>query len=453
MELAFHSLHTLSARLRTLGARREGDMIEFRVWAPERQRVEVVLFRKDGKSLLATLPMEAEGGGLFHAQLEASERTFYMYRLDGEGPFPDPASRAQPFGVHGPSEAYDDRFSWTDAGWKGASLEDLVLYEVHVGAATRDGTFEALIPRLADLRALGVTAIELMPIASFPGRRNWGYDGASLFAPQHSYGGPFGLKRLVDAAHRSGLGVILDVVYNHLGPDGNYLRAFSPSYFSDQKTPWGDALDFSRPGVRELLLQNAEMWIRDYRIDGLRLDATHAIHDDHEPSILREVAERARAAGAGRRVLVMAEDDRNERKLLLSPAKEKGGLSLDAVWADDFHHQVRRATAGDHDGYFGDFTGSVEDIVATLRQGWFYQGQRSAFHGDKLNIAALGNMVPQLHLHHIVRHQGDPAWPAPVWGKHPARPYAEVELRERIGLLRAQLPGSFREEYVAPGSS
>jgi maltooligosyltrehalose trehalohydrolase len=220
-----------------------------------------------------------------------------------------------------------------------------------------------------------------MPVASFPGRRNWGYDGVGLYAPAAVYGGPEGLKKLINAAHAEGLAVILDVVYNHLGPDGNYFWAVSKHYFTERvKTPWGAAWDLdgehSAP-VREVMLANAEMWIRDYHADGLRLDATHAIYDSSEPHILREIAERARAAGGGRRTLIMAEDDRNDVRLI-TPA-DQGGLGLDAVWADDFHHQLRRAFAGDHDGYYSDYEGSTRQIAETLRGGWFYRGQESAF--------------------------------------------------------------------------
>jgi maltooligosyltrehalose trehalohydrolase len=364
------------------GAFFENDSVVFRVYSPERERVSVVLFGPDGKSAVDTLELKKNTNGFFEGSRPGLGRgTLYKLQLDGDGPFPDPLSRSQPLGVHGPSEVIDHRFAWSDETWQGLPLEGLVVYEVHVGTATKEGTFEALIEKLPYFRSLGVTALELMPVASFPGRRNWGYDGVGLYAPAAVYGGPEGLKKLINAAHNEGLAVILDVVYNHLGPDGNYFPATSRHYFTDRvKTPWGAAWDLdgehSAP-VREVMLANAEMWVRDYHADGLRLDATHAIYDSSDPHILREIAERARAAGGGRRTLVMAEDDRNEVRLI-TPA-DQGGLGLDALWADDFHHQLRRAFAGDHDGYYSDYGGGTGQIAETLRGGWFYRGQESAF--------------------------------------------------------------------------
>src|SRR5262245_9914803 len=242
-----------------VGARREGDRVSFRVWAPDHQRMQVVLLRRDGRGELATLGMEPEPDcpGWFRAELEGAGRVYYKYRVDGQGPFPDPASRSQPMGVHGPSEAIDEHFAWTDAAWRGVGLEELVIYEAHVGTATPEGTFDALAERLPELSALGVTAVELMPVASFPGKRNWGYDGVSLMAPHAGYGGPMGLRRFVDSAHRAGLAVLLDVVYNHLGPSGNYLRQYAGAYFTARhSTPWGEAIHFAHPGVRRLFLES-----------------------------------------------------------------------------------------------------------------------------------------------------------------------------------------------------
>ena len=369
-----------------------GQGVRWRVWAPGHQKVEVVLHGRDGQPG-ASLPLVDEGQGFFSATL-AGEGTGVRYKLrvDGEGPFPDPWSRSQPEGVHGPSEVVVPDFSWTDAGWKGTDPEAQVIYEVHVGTATPEGTFEALIPRLRSLKELGVTTLELLPLASFPGARNWGYDGVALFAPQATYGGPQGLRRLIDAAHAEGLAVLIDAVYNHFGPDGNYLRCYSPHYFTDRHhTPWGDAVNYDGEGsavVRQLVLSNVEMWIRDYHADGLRLDAAHAIVDDGTPHLLTEIVERAQAAAAGRRVVVFAEDDRNDTRLVRPPAQ--GGLGLDGVWADDFHHQMRRAFAGDNEGYYADYTGSMEDLARTLRQGWFYEGQMSQVHGHTRGTPAQG---------------------------------------------------------------
>jgi maltooligosyltrehalose trehalohydrolase len=337
--------------------------------------------------------MREEGGGFFSATLAgAGAGVRYKLRVDGEGPFPDPWSRSQPEGVHGPSEVVVPDFAWTDAGWKGPDPEAQVIYEVHVGTATPEGTFEALIPRLRALRELGITTLELLPLASFPGARNWGYDGVDLFAPQATYGGPQGLRRLIDAAHAEGLAVLIDAVYNHFGPDGNYLRCYSPHYFTGRHhTPWGEAVNYDGEGsavVRALVLSNVEMWIRDYHADGLRLDAAHAILDDGTPHLLAEIAERARASAPGRRVVVIAEDERNDTRLVRPPSRE--GYGLDGVWADDFHHQLRRAFAGDNEGYYRDYTGTPEDIARTLRQGWFYEGQVSQVHGHARGTPASG---------------------------------------------------------------
>lgn len=364
-----------------------GEGVRWRVWAPGHQKVEVVLQERDGQPG-TSLALADEGGGFFSTSLAgAGAGVRYKLRVDGQGPFPDPWSRSQPDGVHGPSEVVVPDFAWTDAAWKGPDPEAQVLYEVHVGTATPEGTFEALIPRLRSLRELGVTTVELMPLASFPGTRNWGYDGVDLFAPQASYGGPEGLRRLIDAAHAQGLAVLIDAVYNHYGPDGNYLRCYSPHYFTGRHhTPWGEAVNYDGEGsevVRSLVLSNVEMWIRDYHADGLRLDAAHAILDDGSPHLLAEIAERARAVAPGRRVVVIAEDDRNDTRLVRPPASggAGGGYGLDGVWADDFHHQLRRAFAGDSEGYYRDYTGSAEDLARTLRQGWFYEGQKSEVHG------------------------------------------------------------------------
>ncbi|HLL00738.1 MAG TPA: malto-oligosyltrehalose trehalohydrolase [Myxococcaceae bacterium] len=382
-----------------------GPRVRWRVWAPEHRTLEVVLHDAEGKPG-RVLPMTAEAGGYFGAVLEGQGAGVrYKLRVDGEGPFPDPWSRSQPQGVHGPSEVVVPDFAWTDTGWKGPDPEALIPYEVHVGTATPEGTFDALIPRLKELRELGINALELMPLASFPGTRNWGYDGVDLFAPSHVYGGPEGLRRLIDAAHAQGLAVLIDAVYNHFGPDGNYLRCYSPHYFTGRHhTPWGDAVNYdgehSAP-VREMVLSNVDMWIRDYHADGLRLDAAHAIVDDSKPHLLTQIAQRARDAAPGRQVIIIAEDERNEGRLLR--AAHQDGLGLDGVWADDLHHQLRRAFAGDSEGYYQDYTGSTEDIARTLRQGWFYEGQPSKNLGHARGTPA-GTLPPRCFVHCIQNH-------------------------------------------------
>ena len=312
--------------------------VRFCVWAPTATRVEVVL-ESDTPPRVHTLAREADG--TFVGAVEGARAgSRYRYRLDGTGPYPDPASRFQPDGVHGMSEVIDaGGFHWTDAGWRGVRLADLVVYELHVGTFAPRGTFAAVIGRLPYLRDLGVTAIELMPVADFPGRRNWGYDGVALFAPARCYGRPDDLRALVDAAHRMGLGVLLDVVYNHFGPDGNYLGRFSPYYFSKRhQTPWGDAVNLDGPHsdmVRSFFIENARHWIHEYHIDGLRFDATHALIDDSPRHFLATLTQHVRATVSDRTVLLIAEDHRNLAHIVRAP--RDGGWGLDAVWADDFH--------------------------------------------------------------------------------------------------------------------
>ena len=367
----------------SLGAWIEKGGVRFRVFAPERSRVELVW--EGGGAPGPPLPLEREDDGHWAAFAEGvGAGTLYRYRLDGEGPFPDPASRFQPLGVHGPSQVVDPAsFSWTDSLWRGVGLQQLVVYEAHVGAFTPAGTFAGTAGRLEDLKDLGVTAIELMPLADFPGRRNWGYDGVDLFAPARCYGTPDDLRRLVDRAHGLGLAVLLDVVYNHLGPDGAYLGVFSRRYFSEShQTPWGAAVNLDGPGspaVRTFFIENALHWVHEYHLDGLRLDACHALLDDSPRHFLAELQERLRASVGDREVLVIAEDSRNLVRMVLPEAE--AGWGLDAVWADDLHHQVRVALAGDRDGYYGDFSGSLADVAATVRDGWFFQGQPSPHFG------------------------------------------------------------------------
>jgi maltooligosyltrehalose trehalohydrolase len=303
----------------------------------------------------------------------------YAYSLDGGQPRPDPASRFQPDGVHAWSEVIDPRhFQWTDEGWDGLDPATLVVYELHVGTFAGRGTFADVADRLDYLRSLGVTALELMPVADFPGRRDWGYDGVTLFAPSRAYGHPDELRALVDRAHHAGLGVILDVVYNHLGPEGAYLPQFSPHYFTDKHaTPWGDAVNLDDTGceqVRQLLIENALHWIHEYHVDGLRLDATHTLIDTSRRPFVAELAERIHDARTPR-PFVFAEDHRNLAEMVLDPAR--GGWDLDGVWADDLHHVLRSALAGDSHGYYVDYTGTAAELAETLRRGWLFVGQHS----------------------------------------------------------------------------
>ena len=334
-----------------LGATIRDGGVHFAVWAPAATSVEVEVHGGGG---LTHHPLVSGANGLHEGLvpgLAAGSR--YKYRLDRGQSYPDPASRFQPEGVHGPSEVVDPlAFQWSDETWPGLTTDDLIVYELHVGAYTPEGTFTALIEQLPELARLGVTAIELMPVADFAGRWNWGYDGVDWWAPSRAYGRPEDLRRLVDEAHRHGLGVILDVVYNHFGPDGAYWRAFSEDYFTDRhKTPWGDAINYDGANsrwVREFVLQNASHWVREYHIDGLRLDATHAIVDDSPSHLLADLADRVRATAAPRQVVLIAEDERNDVRLIRP--REEGGYGLDAVWADDFHHAVRVFLTGEPRG-------------------------------------------------------------------------------------------------------
>ncbi len=350
----------------------------FRIWAPAADTLALLI--DAGHGAAAHAPRRTTHGTweLFVPDIGAGAR--YAYSLDGGGPRPDPATRFQPDGVHGWSEVIDpSAFIWTDDAWNGIAASQLVLYELHVGAFA--GTFADVESRLGYLRGLGVTAIELMPVADFPGRWNWGYDGVALFAPSRAYGHPDDLRRLVNAAHQAGLAVILDVVYNHLGPEGAYLPLFSPQFLTAAHvTPWGGAVNLDDDGsgmVRRFLIDNARHWILEYHLDGLRLDATHALIDSSERPF---VAELAAAVHRTRhpRPFVFAEDSRNLAQLVEDV--EDGGAGLDGVWADDFHHVVRRMLGGAARGYYADYRGDIDELVATLQRGWLFTGQYSEHH-------------------------------------------------------------------------
>ena len=347
------------------------------VWAPAAQSVEIAV----GGGRRA---MSRRAGGWWQAPAVLEAGTDYGFVLDGDGPFPDPRSPWQPAGVHGPSRTLDHgAFGWTDAGWSAPPLRDAVIYELHVGTFTPAGTFDSAIERLADLAALGVTHLELLPVAEFSGDRGWGYDGVDLFAPHHAYGGPDGLRRLVDAAHAHGLGVLIDVVYNHLGPEGNYLPRYGPYFSARYSTPWGDAVNFDAEGsaeVRRFVVDNALMWMRDYHADGLRLDAMHAIYDMSAIHIGEQIASATRALGAelGRALVITAESDSNDPRLV-RPV-DAGGYGMDAAWADDVHHALHVALTGETSGYYADFA-DAGALARALREPYLYAGSYSAFRG------------------------------------------------------------------------
>src|SRR5262245_13768625 len=358
-----------------LGSSLQDTGTTFRVWAPRCRAVEVVI---EGRR---PMPLTARDEGIFELAVPGIAAGMrYQYRLDNERYRPDPVSRHQPEGVHGPSVIVDaSRFPWTDQSFRGHALAGLVFYELQLGTFTAAATFEAVIPHLSHLVDLGVTAIELMPVAEFPGSRNWGYDGVHLYAPQSTYGGPRGLRRLVDAAHGHGLSVMLDVVYNHLGPEGNYLAEYGP-YFTDRyKTPWGMAINFDgvdSEGVRRHFIENARYWVREFHIDGLRLDAIHSIFDQSPVHVLTELTEAARheARLLDRPVHIIAESHDNDRRTVL-PAAE-GGVGLDAVWSDDFHHAVHSRLTGEKSGYYGDFA-EGKGLSRALAEGFAFQDRKS----------------------------------------------------------------------------
>ena len=350
-------------------------MHRFEVWAPRPREVELVT---DGERR----PMTAAPGGWWRADVaEASAGTRYAFSLDGGPPRPDPRSQHQPEGVDGPSAVVDHAsFDWHDESWRGLALPGAVLYELHVGTFSPEGTFDGAIARLDHLVALGVDAVELMPVAEFSGDRGWGYDGVDLFAPHHAYGGPDGLKRLVDACHQAGLGVVMDVVYNHLGPAGSFLPEFGPYLSDHHHTAWGDAVNFDGPDsdeVRRFVVDNARHWLDHYHCDGLRLDAVHAIVDTSAMTILEELGQAVRALAAHQRrpLFVIAESDLNDPRLVRSV--DAGGFGLDAAWADDWHHSVHSALTGEAVGYYEDFVDSGA-LPKALEQAWVIDGTWSA---------------------------------------------------------------------------
>jgi len=352
-----------------------GGKTSFLVWAPHAKQVELQLVGP-GKQLIA---MESLPRGYFYLVADAAPGTRYLYRLDSEKQRSDPASRLQSEGVHGPSEVVDPNFEWSRTGWRGIPLETYVFYELHVPTFTPEGTLDAIIPRLATLKDLGITAIEIMPVQEYPGDRNWGYDGTYPYSVHHSYGGPAALKRLVNACHQRGLAVVLDVVYNHLGPEGNYFGDFAPYFTSTYHTPWGNAINYDGAGsdeIRRYFLQNALQWVDEFHIDALRLDAVHAIVDPSARPFLHQLADvvHQRARQLGREVHLIAESDRNDSDVI-RPAEE-GGWSMDASWNDDFHHALHVALTGEKNGYFVDFHG-VEDLARSLREGYVFSGQYS----------------------------------------------------------------------------
>ena len=359
-------------RRRPIGAEAiDGDRTHVRVWAPAADRVAVVTER-------GATALDRDANGYFSGIIAARAGDRYQFRLnDSDQLYPDPASRYQPEGPHGPSVIVDPAFAWTDAEWTGASLHGQVIYELHIGTFTPEGTFAAAIRELDALARLGVTMIEVMPLAEFEGRFGWGYDGVDLYAPSHLYGTPDDFRRVVDRAHRVGIGVMLDVVYNHLGPVGNYLRAFSPSYFTDRyENEWGDAINFDGPDagpVRELFVENAGYWIDEFHLDGLRLDATQQIFDRSADHVIAAIGRCARQAAGTRRIVLVAENEPQDTRLVRP--ERAGGYGLDGLWNDDFHHSAVVALTGRAEAYYTDTSGEPQEFISAAKYGYLFQGQ------------------------------------------------------------------------------
>lgn len=363
-------------KLKVIGSDYLGNgSCQFTVWAPTLKEVAVQIVSPEKR----LIPMQQNEEGHWKVTTPGIEPgTLYFYKLEGTNDRPDPASKFQPQGVHGPSQVVDhSTFAWNDADWSGVPLEETIIYELHVGTFTPEGTFEAIIPRLSTLRELGVNAIEIMPVAQFPGDRNWGYDGVYPFAVQNSYGGPEGLKKLVNACHQHGISVILDVVYNHLGPEGNYFKDFGPYFTPKYQGDWGEAMNFDdeySDGVRNFCLENVLYWFQEYHIDALRLDAIQGIYDLGIQHFLLELAETVATLSdqQGRKLYITAESDLNDVRVIRP--KEVGGYGLDAQWNDDFHHALHTLFTGEQDRYYQDF-GKCEQLAKSFREGFIYSGQ------------------------------------------------------------------------------
>ncbi|OVE75556.1 malto-oligosyltrehalose trehalohydrolase [bacterium F11] len=359
-----------------------GDCCHFSVWAPQREKVDLII---EGPKKLDT-SLKRGSNGYFQAEVEnVTPGSTYFYLLDGKVKRPDPASQYQPDGVHGPSQVVDPSFAWEDQHWKGIPLKDYLLYELHVGLFTKEGTFESLIHHLPYFKELGITALEIMPVAQFPGQRNWGYDGVYPYATQNSYGGPNGFKKLINACHKEGLAVVLDVVYNHIGPEGNYLGDFGPFFTEKYKTPWGRAINFDGPysdDVRRYFIENALMWVDEFHIDGLRLDAVHAIYDFSGRTFLEELGEAIQVTSqkSGRHIYPIAESDLNDSRIIRP--KDQGGYNLASQWCDDFHHALHTLLTKEKSGYYVDF-GAVEHLQKSFENGYVYSGDYSPFRKRK----------------------------------------------------------------------
>jgi maltooligosyltrehalose trehalohydrolase len=380
---------------------RAGGQAHVRVWAPACRSVDFV---PAVGTPAAAQPLTRDTAGYFSGIVEGvSSRTRYWFRLDGDRLRPDPASRFQPDGPHGPSEIVDpSTFAWTDRLWPGISPDGQVLYEMHVGTFTPEGTWRAAAEQLQELASLGVTVVEMMPIADFAGRFGWGYDGVNLYAPTRLYGSPDDLRAFIDRAHANGIAVILDVVYNHFGPDGNYIAEFSPDYFTNKyRNDWGQPINFEGPAaVRDFFVENASYWIDEYHFDGLRLDATQDIKDASREHIIAAIVRSAREAAA-RRVYVVAENEPQDARLLRPPSR--GGFGIDAVWNDDYHHAAVVALTARREAYYQDYQGTAQELVSCMKYGYLYQGQWYSWQKKRRGQAAL-DLPHSAYVHYVENH-------------------------------------------------
>jgi maltooligosyltrehalose trehalohydrolase len=399
------------------------------------------------------IELAPDGDGYFSVRLEdARDGDLYFYRLDDDSKlYPDPASHFQPQGVHGPSQVIDHRrFLWTDDDWPGPKLLGQVIYELHIGAFTPEGTWSAAATRLPHLRDVGITLIELMPVAAYPGKFGWGYDGVYWYAPTELYGSPDDMRAFVKEAHRLGIGVILDVVYNHCGPCGNYTGAFSPYYESkEHDTEWGKAINFdgpkSRP-VRDFVTRNAAYWVKEYHLDGLRIDATHSMVDESAEHIVAELTRVAREGAGDRSILVFSEDERNRCYQVLPP--EEGGYNTDGVWGDDFHHSARLAATGNGEAYYGDYNGSPQELISAIRLGHLYQGQWNGRQGTYRGHPS--RKIPAPHFVHFLQNHDQVANSASSMRTHTMTTPGRHRALTALLLLGPQTPMLFMgQEFSA----
>ncbi|MBI1912985.1 MAG: malto-oligosyltrehalose trehalohydrolase [Deltaproteobacteria bacterium] len=379
----------------------------FRIWAPKAKKVEALFENGKAEASIENAELIPEGDGYFSAFVkQAAKGTLYRYRLDEKDAYPDPASRFQPQGPHGPSEVIDPfEFKWTDKTWKGVNLKGQIIYEMHIGTFTKEGTWEAAARELKELARIGITTVEVMPISEFPGRFGWGYDGTYLYSPARVYGRPDDLRNFINTAHETGLGVILDVVYNHTGPEGCYLQKFSDDFFTDRYfNEWGKPINFdgdNSTAVREFFASNAQYWISEFHFDGFRFDATQTIIDNSGSYILAEISERVRKAASGRSVLLIAENE--PQKVKLVKPVEEGGYGFDGLWNDDFHHSAMVALTGYHQAYYSDYRGTPQEFVSEAKRGYLFQGQRYFWQHKKRGTSTRG-IRPETFINYFQNH-------------------------------------------------